>query len=407
MAPRTGRSTRRLYRRRDGRLVAGVAAGLADHLGVDVLLLRLGFVVTIVLGGLGVLMYGAFWAVVPQAPDDELSRADQPPRGQLVAFAALALAMLVIAQLIGFGGQLLWPAAIAVTGGAILWRQADESRRERWRALTARGTRIATTPSSGRTALRYVAGVALVLIGLVTFLVANGDFTQVRHALLPISVVVLGLVLVIGPWGLQAVSQLNEERNARIREQERVELAGRVHDSMLQTLTLIQRRADDPVEVRRLVRRSQREIRGWLYEDAPAGTTAKSAISQMCAEVEDEYRVTIDLVVVGDRESNVEIQPLLQALREATINAAKHSGQPTIDVYVEITAAELVAFVRDRGTGFDTDGVAADRFGVRESIIARMARHGGEATIRSTAKAGTEVRLTLPLRSTADAGAPR
>jgi len=402
MALAQSRTTRRLYRRRDGRLVAGVAAGLSDHLGVDVLLLRVGFVVTIVLGGLGVLLYGAFWAVVPQTPEDS-PRTNPTPRGQLIAFAALALAMLVIAQLIGFGAGLLWPAAIAVSGGAVLWRQADESRRESWRRLTARGARIASTQSRSRTALRYSAGLSLVFAGVVASLVANGSLTEIRHAFLPLTVLLLGLVLVAGPWGLQAVSQLNEERTVRIREQERVELAGRVHDSMLQTLTLIQRRADDPAEVRRLVRRSQREIRGWLYQDTPAEASVKAAVSEMCAEIEDEYRITIDLVTVGDTQATTGSQPLLQALREATINAAKHSGQPTIDVYLEVAASEVVAFVRDRGPGFDPDSVGDDRFGVRESIVARMKRHGGDASIRSTPKSGTEVQLTLPVRPTVDA----
>ncbi|MBV9870547.1 MAG: PspC domain-containing protein [Frankiaceae bacterium] len=382
--------------------MAGVAAGLSDHLGVDVLLLRVGFVVTIVLGGLGVLLYGAFWAVVPQTPEDS-PRTNPTPRGQLIAFAALALAMLVIAQLIGFGAGLLWPAAIAVSGGAVLWRQADESRRESWRRLTARGARIASTQSRSRTALRYSAGLSLVFAGVVASLVANGSLTEIRHAFLPLTVLLLGLVLVAGPWGLQAVSQLNEERTVRIREQERVELAGRVHDSMLQTLTLIQRRADDPAEVRRLVRRSQREIRGWLYQDTPAEASVKAAVSEMCAEIEDEYRITIDLVTVGDTQATTGSQPLLQALREATINAAKHSGQPTIDVYLEVAASEVVAFVRDRGPGFDPDSVGDDRFGVRESIVARMKRHGGDASIRSTPKSGTEVQLTLPVRPTVDA----
>jgi signal transduction histidine kinase len=393
--------TRRLYRRRDGRMVAGVARGLAGHLGIDVTLIRFAFVLTIVLGGLGVVMYGAFWAVVPLSPDEPGVRDHPGSRSQLVAFAALALGMLVVAQLIGFNAGLLWPAAVAVTGGAILWR--DESRRDKWRAFGVRGARLATTQSATRTALRYGAGVGLVLVGLITFLATHSEFGQIRRASLPVTVVVLGLVLVAGPWMLRAISELNNERTARIREQERVELAGRVHDSMLQTLTLIQRRADDPAEVRRLVRRSQREIRGWLYEGSPTEATVRFAVTEMCAEIEDEYRLTIDLVVVGDHIADVALQPLLQSLREATINAAKHSGQPTIDVYVEIGASELVAFVRDRGPGFDLDAVPADRFGVRESIVARMARHGGSATIRSNSKAGTEVRLTLPLRSRVDA----
>jgi signal transduction histidine kinase len=398
MANSSATGARRLSRQRDGRIVAGVAQGLADHLGIDVTLLRIGFVLTIALGGLGVVMYGVFWAVVPLAADEAPSRPAPGSRTQLVVFAALALVMLVIAQLIGFNPGLVWPAAVAVTGGAILWRQADEARRDKLRAIGMRGARLATTRSLGRTSVRYACGVGLVLIGLITFLATHSDFSQVRRASLPVTVVVLGLVLVGGPWMMRAIAELNNERTARIREQERVELAGRVHDSMLQTLTLIQRRAEDPAEVRRLVRRSQREIRGWLYAATPNESAVRSVVAAMCAEVEDEYRVSIDLVVVGDLTSTADEQPLLQALREATINAAKHSGCPTFDVYVEIAAAEITAFVRDRGEGFDVDAVADDRFGLRESVIARMQRHGGVATIRS-APSGTEVRLSLPLRS--------
>jgi signal transduction histidine kinase len=396
-------TVRRLYRRRSDRLVAGVAGGLSDHLGVDVLVLRIGFVVTIVLGGLGVLLYAAFWVFVPQEPEGSRPEAGSTSRVQLLAFAGLALAALIVAQLLGFGAGLLWPAAAAVTGAAILWRQADETSRSRWRRLTSRGTHLATTESLPRTAVRYLAGVLLVLIGLSTFLAVHTSLPEARRAVVPVLVVVLGLLLVVGPWVLRAVRQLAEERTARIREHERVELAGRVHDSMLQTLTLIQRRADDPAEVRRLVRYSERELRDWLYAVPQAHATLRSAVAEICAEVEDTYRVTIDVVVVGDHPAIEEAQPLLQALREAVTNAAKHSGTTTLSVYVEVIATQLTAFVRDRGRGFDPDQVPADRYGVRESVVARMQRHGGEAVVRSSPASGTEVQLRLPLRTTAPA----
>jgi signal transduction histidine kinase len=381
-------------------MVAGVAAGLSDHLGIDVLVLRIGFVVTIVLGGLGVILYGAFWALVQQLDEEPTQPASLSSRAQLVAFGALGVVMLLIAQILGFGPGLLWPAAAAVTGAAIVWRQADEHSRRRWRAVAGRRTRgLRTTP--GATASRYAAGVLLVIVGMATFLAAHGELSHARRALLPVIVVVAGIAVVVGPWLFQSWQQLNEERTVRIREQERVELAGRVHDSMLQTLTLIQRRADDSAEVRRLVRRSQRELRGWLYADTPSQQTVRAEVTAVCAEIEDEYRVTIDLVVVGDHPATAAAQPIMQAIREAAINAAKHSSETEFSVYVEIGAAEIAAFVRDRGTGFDVDTVPDDRFGVRDSVLARMERHGGAATIRSTAESGTEVHMTLPLSSTA------
>ena len=85
------------------------------------------------------------------------------------------------------------------------------------------------------------------------------------------------------------------------------------------------------------------------------------------------------------------------AAREAITNAAKHSGASTVDVYAEATASGVEIFVRDRGTGFDPARVAEDRHGVRSSIIGRMQRHGGDASVRSTPGEGTEVRLSLPI----------
>jgi signal transduction histidine kinase len=400
MASQVAPSVRRLYRRRDDRLVAGVASGLSDHLGIDVLLLRIAFVVSIVLGGLGVLLYAAFWVLVPVGGDDARRREPTDARAQLLAFSALGAVMLLVAQLIGFGAALLWPAAATITGAAILWRQADESSRTRWRGVAER-QRAALTDGLGRTAVRYAAGISLVAIGLGTFLATQNAFPVARRAVLPAVVVTLGMLLVLGPWLLRYWREATDERTARIREHERLELAGRIHDSMLQTLTLIQRRADNSDEVRRLVRHSERELRGWLYRSAQPATSLRAMVSSACAEVEDEYDVTIDLVVVGEHSASPEIEPVVQAMREAAVNAAKHSGVREISVYVEVAATSLDVFVRDRGKGFKTSAIPDDRYGVRESIVARMERHGGTATIRSSRRTGTEVRLTLPLRSTA------
>ena len=394
---------RRLYRRRDGRLVAGVATGLSDHLGIDVLLLRIGFVATIVLGGLGVLLYAAFWIVVPEGDRDAHRFDSTDSRVQLVAFAALGAGMLLVAQLIGIGAALLWPAAVTIAGAAILWRQTDESSRNRWRSVADR-QRTALAGTRGRTAARYGAGVVLVLAGMATFLATHNAFPVARRAVLPALVVALGLFLVVGPWLLRYWREAAEERTARIREHERVELAGRVHDSMLQTLTLINRRADDPEEVRRLVRHSERELRGWLYRPRPPESSLQAMVATACAEVEDEYDVVIDLVAVGDHAATPELAPIVQAMREAAVNAAKHSGQRQVSVYAEVSAEEITIFVRDRGRGFNTKTMPTDRFGVRESIVARMERHGGTSTIRSSKRTGTEVRLTMPLHTTATVG---
>ncbi|HVT63668.1 MAG TPA: PspC domain-containing protein [Mycobacteriales bacterium] len=398
--PGAARPLRRLYRQRDGRLIAGVASGLSEHLGIDVLFLRIAFVASIVLSGLGIVLYAAFWIVVPQAKDDPTPRDRTEARAQLVGFAALGAAMLLLAQLLGFGAGLIWPAAAMITGAALLWRQADDSSRNRWRSVAER-ERLALTGSRGRTALRYLGGIALVLVGMGTFLATQNAFPVARRAFLPALVATLGIVVVVGPWLLRYWREATEERTARIREHERVELAGRIHDSMLQTLTLIQRHAENPDEVRRLARASDRELRGWLYRPAQPAASLRAMVTTACAEVEDEYDVTIDLVIVGDLPATTEVEAIVQAMREAAVNAAKHSGLRTFSIYVEVGADELTVYVRDRGKGFQVGAIPADRYGVRESLIARMERHGGQTTIRSTKRTGTEVRLSLPLRKKA------
>lgn len=392
---------RRLYRRRDGRLIAGVTTGLSDHLGIDVNVLRVGFVVSIALGGLGVLLYAGFWVFVPEGfggpSGDEHRPVERAGRSvQLIAFAALAGAMLLLAQLLGFGASLLWPAVAMIVGAAILWRQADESSRQRWRTVAGQ-QREAFSQQRAKSAVRYVAGGALVLAGMATFLGTHDAFPLARRAVLPAAVAVLGVALVVGPWLLRYWREAADERTARIREHERVELAGRIHDSMLQTLTLIQRRAGDPDEVRRLVRHSERELRDWLYRPVRPAESLGAMVAAACAEVEDEYDVAINLVIVGEHPASAEVEPVVQAMREAAVNAAKHSGVREISVYVEVGADAVTIFVRDRGKGFDVAAIPDHRYGVRESLIARMQRHGGDATIRSTKKTGTEVKLTLPL----------
>jgi signal transduction histidine kinase len=394
-------ATRRLYRRREDRLVAGVASGLADHLGVDVRLLRVGFVATVLLGGFGVVLYAAFWAVVPQSTDDP-DRREANSRSQLIGFAVLGVSILLVAQLLGFGPGLLWPAAAGIAGAAILWRQADEAQRLRWRSVTARQTRLIAEAPGRHALLRYGAGLLLIIVGMASFLAVHDGLGQVRRAALPVFVVVLGLLLVVSPWMIQTFRQLTDERTARIREHERVELAGRVHDSMLQTLTLIQRRADDPDEVLRLVRRSERELRGWLYTPSMP-ESLRAAILALAADAEDTYAVNVDVVMVGEATTTPAVDALVQAVREAVVNAAKHSGTAQISVYAEAGSEEVNVFVRDRGRGFAVSDIPADRFGVRESVVARMQRHGGDAEIRSTPGSGTEVRLRLPLSETSDA----
>jgi signal transduction histidine kinase len=287
-------------------------------------------------------------------------------------------------------------------GGALIWRQASEAQRDRLRDLSRRSLMADFAERNGL--LRVVAGVALVAVGAVLIL-ARSDLSTLRDGLPAIAVTVAGLALVTGPWWLRLVSAFNAERAERIRTQERADLAAKVHDSVLQTLALIQRNADSPREVVRLARGQERELRSLLYGAASgtsAGTLAE-ALSQAAAEVEDLYAVRVDVVTVGDVPARTDGGPrrrdldaLVAAAREAMSNAARHSGADTVSVFLEVDDDAISVFVRDRGVGFDPDSVSADRQGLRGSILARMQRHGGTATITARPGQGAEVALTLP-----------
>jgi signal transduction histidine kinase len=409
-------ATRRATRRTEGRILGGVSAGLADHLGVDVMLVRLAFVVTALLGGFGAAMYAGLWMILPSdarfeqgAPGLEAAtrQGKRPGRGSLledngwlVALAAVAIGVVVLVQAAVGVGFLFWPVLLGAVGLAVLWRQADEAQRERWADTTGRIDPVRAVLGRGGASsyARLAAGVLLLVTALVLFAVQTGEAGVARDVVIAGALGVLGLALTVGPWLFRLASDLAEERAARVRSQERADVAAHLHDSVLQTLALIQKQADDPRAVARLARAQERDLRSWLYDDDTAAeTTVAGALRSAAAEVEDSHGTPVEVVTVGDTALVGQARPLVLAAREAMVNAAKHSGADKIDVYVEATADEVEVFVRDRGRGFDTDGVAEDRLGVRRSIIDRMQRHGGTATVRSAPGDGTEVRLSMPL----------
>jgi signal transduction histidine kinase/phage shock protein PspC (stress-responsive transcriptional regulator) len=388
--------TRRLVRVGRDRKLAGVARGLAEHLGVDVLMIRALFVVLALAGGAGFVMYGAFWVFAPlevSSDDDVVLGRTWRERdlGMLLALGSLSLggALLLSALGIGLNPGLLVPLVVVGVGVVILWRQADDSQRERWRAATA--TR--RLPD----AVRAAVGIALVLIGGAAILVGRVELNGTSGGLIAAIVVTAGLALVSGPWWMRMVRDLNAERSARIREQERAEVAAHVHDSVLHTLTLIQRHVDDPREVARLARAQERELRGWLYRPRtdPAATVT-SEVERVAAEVEDAHGVAIEVVVVGDAPLNDSLSAMLHATREALVNAAKYARDSPISVYAEVEPDQVTIFVRDRGPGFDPAAVPEDRLGLRQSVVGRMQRHGGVATVHSADGEGTEVQLEMP-----------
>ena len=407
---------RKAYRNSDEAILGGVAAGLAEHLGLPVLWVRVAFIVLAVTGGFGVVFYAGLWLVLPaqrhfddQAPG--LAAAERqgkrPGRmrrltdlGPLVATGAIALG---IAGFLAVGtgqGSLFWPVLLGVAGVAVLWRQADEAQRERWLDSTGRVNVVRAVVGLGGFAsyLRLLLGATLLVAAVTVFALASGDWGAARNVGLATILCLIGLGFIVGPWLVRLSSDLSEERAERIRSQERADVAAHLHDSVLQTLALIQKSAQDPATVARLARAQERDLRSWLFDSTGGDpTTFAAALRTIAGEVDDAYGVPVEVVCVGDPSVSDQLRPIVLATREAVVNAARHSGAGKVDVYAEATPARVEVFVRDRGAGFDPDQVAADRHGLRDSIVDRMQRHGGSAEIKSRPGEGTEVRLSQPL----------
>jgi signal transduction histidine kinase/phage shock protein PspC (stress-responsive transcriptional regulator) len=415
----------RAYRSSDERLVGGVAAGLAQHLGVQTVHVRVAFLVLALLGGLGVAMYAGLWLVLPvdrhlehASPGLEAAtRQGKRPRrvrrledvGPLVALCAVALGVVVLAHgLLGGGSILFYPVLLGVVGVAVLWRQADEAQRERWVDSSGRVDFVRAVVGSGGVAsyARLLIGAGLLLAALVLFAVQTGQSGVARDVVVAGALGVAGLALVVGPWLFRLTGDLSEERAARVRSQERADMAAHLHDSVLQTLALIQKHAEDGRTVAMLARAQERDLRSWLYGDQSATeTSVAGALKAAAAEVEDAHGVPVEVVVVGDTVTTDSSRALVLAAREAMANAARHSGADRVDVYAECGEQATEVFVRDRGRGFDEQAVPGDRLGVRNSIRDRMARHGGSAAIRTAPGQGTEVRLQVgAVRASSSAG---
>ena len=379
--PSAGESEQKPIRRRatrivDGAILGGVCTGLARHLGWPVLVIRIGFVGLLAVQFLGVIAYGALWLLLPPEQEESapglaaasrtgLRTAVRPPRrvdwGPLLALGALAIGLLWLVQFTGWGisGWPFFPGAFACACAALGWRPGGL------------GPPPAAPPSN-RPPWRGGAEVTAMTV-----------------------LVLAGLAVVLAPWLYRSRTALSEARAEKVVADARADMAAHLHDSVLQTLALIQRQADDPKAVQQLARRQERELRGWLYGEQHADKTLKAALTTAAAEVEDERGVPIEVVVVGDCEVTESLVALVRAAREALVNAAKHSGAGKIDVYAEVDENTVEVFVRDRGAGFDLDGVDDDRLGVKHSIIDRMSRHGGSARIRTAPGEGTEVRLEI------------
>jgi signal transduction histidine kinase len=253
--------------------------------------------------------------------------------------------------------------------------------------------------ASDKTAMARVGiGGALVIAGVGAFLFSHDTFNAIGQGLIAVAVLLGGLALIFGPWLWRLWNALVEERTERIRSDERAEMAAHLHDSVLQSLTMIQRRADDPRAVVALARHQERELRSWLFGRTPvdADLDLADAIEDAAADVEQRFGVPIDVVRVGGTcPLDDRLRALVPSAREAMANAAHHSGAPLVAVYVEVEPELVSVFVRDRGRGFDVASVPRDRRGIAESVAARVQRNGGTAVVRSACGKGTEVELTM------------
>jgi signal transduction histidine kinase len=349
----------RFRRDPDAGVLAGVCAGIARTLGVDPTLVRLIFALLALAGGAGILLYLALWAY------DER-------RSPWVVGALGVVAVSLVLRSLGLSDRVVLGIALVAGGLVLVWRRGG------FRAHDATGSILGTTLAA--------AGAILVL--------SQGG---VHAAALTPGAVAGSLLLVGGPWLWRLAQDRDVERTARIRSEERADLAARVHDSVLQTLALIQLHADDPRKTAAYARRQERELRSWLYGDRDrAEESLATLLAGAAADVEELHGVRVELASSGDAPADEPVRALVLAAREAMTNAAKHSGAVEIDVYAEAAEERVAVFVRDRGAGFDPAAVSAERRGIAESIVRRMERAGGEATVTSTPGEGTEVELSVP-----------
>ncbi|WP_328705760.1 PspC domain-containing protein [Actinomyces trachealis] len=389
---------------RPGRWLGGVCAGVAAHLDLPVGAVRL-LVAATALMGAGLVFYVLLWVYMPAgnpwaeaAGNLPAARARLATRlteqlfkpaqlsqrsrtllgGAVLVVAALLMALWRVGGLSGVSNMV--PLALLAAGTALAWSQAG--------ALSGPGRDLGSL-------LRLAGGVALAAVGILIWLSRDLAPASLISGVVVGGALVLGIGLILAPLLLRINRELTATRAAKARTAERADIAAHLHDSVLQTLTLIRKRADEPETVARLARSQERELRAWLYTDRPeAGTSVSDAFKDLAAEVEDRYGVGIDVVTVGDRPPDQATEVVVAATREALSNAVRHA-QPPISLYVEINPERIEIFVRDHGAGFDLNEIAQDRHGVRESIIGRMERHGGSATVHRLTN-GTEIRLALP-----------
>ena len=386
--------------------MAGVSSGLAVHLGLPVTLVRVMFVCLTALGvGIGIYLW--LWVTVPEdsperSGEGTLSpglvrlseeRAAQVSRNRLIATGVAFLVAAAVFVLLNASGTIDWRdlGAIVsiVVGIALVWSQSRQVRN--WRSIRFIGA--------------VLGGIGLLSLGVV--MVASRDNPPIillRGGLIG-AALVAGVLFALVPMWLRTTKDLSQAQAQRVRESERADIAAHLHDSVLQALTLIRASAEDPARVRAIALTEERELRAWLYTGhAQAADSLEAAVTEAVVGVESRYGVPISVVVVGDMRPGPGELALVAALAEACQNAVRH-GAPPVSVYLEVRPQAVEAFIKDSGEGFDPATIAADRHGVRDSIVGRMRRTGGNATIRRLAR-GTEVALSVPRSDILEETAP-
>ncbi|MGP9607358.1 ATP-binding protein [Glutamicibacter sp. AOP33-2CA-4] len=404
--------------RSESRLIAGVCGGLAVHLGIPVNYLRIGFLGLTALGGAGVLLYAWLWVFTPSAEEskagalrsrgtgprtlaEEMGRVQQgifSPREMseklsswretLIGAALLLVALLALGQWLGLNirWDLIWPSLGIIAGVLLAWLQVDGQHLD--------GDRKAKALVFGR----LILGLLLAIGGLLAILSGSVSTSDLLGGMWAALAIITGAVVVLLPWGARLWRDYLSERSNRQAAAQRADFAAHLHDSVLQTLAVIQKRSDDPAALRTLARVQERELRAWLYETEELDE--KDVVVEIQTEADNVEKLMlrdVDVITVGNARGFDGQQSLVAASREAMMNAAKHA-EGRISVYVECSELLIEVFIRDRGRGFDVDGIDRDRYGVRESIIGRMQRAGGQAAIRS-GETGTEVELKMPRNS--------
>lgn len=372
-----------------------MAAGIAHRLRLDPFLIRVAFLVLCLARGAGILLYLVLWAI--SAEERRAFAEERSGARQIAAVACVTAGLLLLMRETEWwlGDSVVWPLATAALGSAFVWARADENERARW----SRSAERARPWDSPAAIARLVIGFGLVILATTAVLREYSGLGLSRVAL-PVTVAILGLLLALGPWVLRLTKTITEERSERIRSDERSAISAHLHDSVLQTLAMIQR-TESHQEVTALARRQERELRDWLYGRAIASeeVSLRRAVEVAAARVEERYRVPVETVIVGDVALNERLRDAVQAAAEAMNNAARHSGAPVVTVYAEVEPSLVTIYVRDEGKGFDVADTPGDRRGIADSIVGRVVRHGGSADINSDLGIGTEIKITLPTKA--------